>query len=503
MSRASKHRERPATVRWSNHRPVSARGAGAFTLIEVLVTVALLAVAMTAVIQIFNVSSDTTARTVANSDVVAQSAAVREALTDQTAKMYPGLLIIDCPTPTTPRREAHGGPEFMRIRHDRLVFLTSGDVDEYQSFTDPTRADPNPATPIHLKPRTANSSDALVYFGPGVPLTISTGQVRAMYFDDDGDPQGITLTASEWMFLHRSILLLLEVDPNADPSWNPTTMAQVTANGGMLQGGPLRQEFVNGSMDAIVSDNSSNYPASARTISQLVLRKNLDASDLLSENPSIASLWEPSFAPRNVTMENYGFLNHYSRGGSTFVPRLADFRIDWTDGGFTDPLLGPDNIANSGDEDKQPQTRWFGLRPDPNYDVDNSVLNDINIGNAPTLPYVAVRRQDFASGTRADEAAIYGIAPGSQTKIEWSRHGSSSNVNAAYRAIWREDTWAYRPKALRFTYRIYDAGNRLKQSTEVDINENGDFDPDDGVNDIQRRQLTRYGRTFSVIVPIP
>lgn len=479
------------------HRSLAPRG---FTLIEILVTAALLIITMAAMIQIFNVTSDTTTRTTANSAVMARSAAVREALSDQVSKMSPGLLIIESPMPTSVRAETEDGFRMWRLRHDRLVFLTTGDVDEYQSFTDPTRADPNGAVAMDQKPRTATSSEALVYFGPGTPLTISTGPVRPARIDDDTDPAGAVLTASEWVFLHRAILLNLDIDPNADPAWNPTTMSQVTAAGGMLNGGPLRPEFQNGSMDVIVSDTVGGYPATARAFASLILSKIPGPADLLGETPSIASLWQPSYAPRNANMQNVNLLNYYTRSGSNFVPGLADFRIEWTDGGSIDPL-GPDGIPFTGDEDLR--TRWFGLRPDPTFDIDDTTLNGIISGTGPELPYVAVRRQDFTTDTRNDAATAFGIAPGTQNRIEWSRNGNGSGTDSAYRAIWRLDTWQHRPKALRFTYRIFDDGNRLKQTTEIDLNENGDFDPDDGPNDQQRRLIMRWGRSFSVVVPVP
>lgn len=462
----------------------------AFTLVEVLVTIVLLIVVMAAVIQIFTISSDAAARTSANSEVNAKAATVREGLTDQVGKISPGLLIIDSPTPTTGRRETQDGFQLVQSRQDRLVFLVTGDVDEFQSFTDPTRANPNGAF-IDQEPRTASCSEALVYFGPGIPLTIAE-PVAPIPLADDLDFNSVKLTTSEWVFLHRTIMLMTNRDASSDPAWVPTTMTQVTAAGGMLNGGPLRSEFINGSMDAIVGDAGSNYPATARTFAALIMRKNLDASDLLSENPSIAALWQPSYAPRTATLQNPALLNYYSRGGASFVPGLADFRIEWTDGGPIDSVAG------------DLRTRWFGLRPDPTVNVSNAMLNSLAGGSPPVIPNYAVRRQDYSTDTRADAAVAFGIAAGSQNKIEWSRNGNLSGNDSAYRAIWRGDTWQYRPKALRFTYRIYDAGNRLKQTTEIDLDEDGDFDPDEAPpNDSQRRLMMRWGRTFSVVVPVP
>jgi len=118
------------------------------------------------------------------------------------------------------------------------------------------------------------------------------------------------------------------------------------------------------------------------------------------------------------------------------------------------------------------------------------VLNNLDTTD---LPYSAQRRVDAVTNTTQAELDAY-------ARIEWSALGNASSPDAAYRAIWRADTWDYRPKALRFTYRIYDAGNRLEQDTTVDLDEDGIYDPDDSN---ARRTMQRYGRRFSIVVPVP
>ncbi len=490
---SGKHADDPSC----NHRPRSAASPFAirhslfptrgFTLVELLVSIALLIVTMAALSQVFTIASDVTSRTTAHSELLAASAAFRETASDQLSKLSPdGLLIIESPPPApTPRREVQEGLLFLRPRHDRLVFLTHGDIDEYQSFTDPRRGDPsNPAG------ATAAASQALVYLGPGTPLTETDNPLQPRPLADDANLLSRTLTASEWVFLHRSILLMLEDVNPPDPNWNPPTMDNLTAPGGMLDGGPLRAEFLQGEMDAIVSGN--NRVANARSFAQLILGKALDNTDLLSADPSIASLWTPSRAPRSATMNNFNNRDYYTRGGSSFIPGLADFRIQWTDGRSIDSL-GPDGVAATGDEGG---TVWFGLRPDPTFIVNNS---DITTGQVPNIAY---RRQDFDQAPNTptpDEAEAFGIATGSQNRIEWTPT-NGADVNAAYRAIWRADTWRFRPKALRFTYRLYDTGNRLKQTTEIDLDEDGDADPD---GPAPPAIITRFGRPFSIVVQLP
>ncbi len=459
--------------------PNSTRRRRAFTLLEVMVSVGLLIIVMAAISQVFTISSDATARTTANSRVMAANAAVRQALTDQVSNMAAGgFLVIESPTPTRARSDIRKGERRFRLQHDRLVFLAIGDVDEYQSFTDPTRG-----TPTNPTLQTARSSQALVYFGPGTPLTRKAVPPVPQYLDQSV-PRSRLLPAADWVFQQRSILLLLEKDINADMGWLPPTLDSL-AGGGMLNGGPIYPEFWRGGMDAIVS--GVNMKANTQTLSDYVLGLSLDGTDLLSAHPSIEALWEPSLAPHTATLSVPAANDYYTRSGFNFVPHLADFRIEWTDGRQIDPL-GADGLPGTGDED--PQTRWFGLRPDPGFVVTDTVLNSLDTTD---IPYYADRRIDVVTNTTQAERDAY-------ARVEWSPTGGASDADAAYRAIWRADTWQYRPKALRFTYRIYDEGNRLEQSATVDLDEDGIFDPDDSN---ARRTMQRHGRRFSIVVPVP
>lgn len=451
-----------------------------FTLLEVMVSVALLIVVMAAISRVFTISSDATARTTANTRVTAANAAVRQALTDQVAKMVSrGILIIDCPKPTHSRCEIKKGERQFRLQHGSMVFLAAGDVGEYQSFTDPTRGRPDNPT---LK--TAESSEAIVYFGPGTPLTRLEVPPLPQYVDGVNHLSQ-ALPAADWIFQQRTILLLLEKSLAADPLFNPPRLDDLTTGAGMLNGGPLLPEFRDGSMDAIVS--GPDMQANARTIADYVLGLPLDGTDLLSAHPSIEALWKPSFAPSTATMNNTNNRDYYTRSGFNFVPHLADFRIEWTDGRQID-ALGPDGLPGTGDE--APETRWFGLRPDPNFVVTKTVLDELATTD---IPYIARRRIDVVNDTTQEELDAY-------ARVEWASARNVPDPNAAYRAIWRADTWDSRPKALRFTYRIYDAGNRMAQDTTVDLDEDGIYDPDDSEF---RRTMRRYGRRFSIVVPVP
>lgn len=477
-----------------------------FTLIELMVVMTILGLTIVAASQLFTITSDATVRTDANAQVIQRSRQINERLEDQVGKLAnESMLIINCPRPIFGVAENKASLRWP-MRWDSLVLVTRGDNDEYESFIDRRRG--SFADPM-LSP--ATSSEAIVYFGPGLPLTTDPNSfVTPLTLND---PQ---LTAQEWMFLHRSILLLLEKrDDIPNGSFDPTvTIPRISdqlAAGGIFNNptiGTLLGVYRDNSIDVLVSDD--NLQASAASVSDIILQKDLFA-DLLSDNPSIAPLWQPSWAPRTVRVEN-NFRNardHYTRSGSNFMPGLADFRIEWTDGGVdtlgADLNPGPD-INGDGIRDgtgDEGGTRWFGLRESPGLPADSNMTDAVidNVTNRlnPTpLPNVAIMRSNpvlFPEGADAYQA------------VEWSELDSNIGINAAYRAIWRGDTWDLRPKALRFTYRLYDDGNRLKQNTPIDLDRDGDFDPDDNgfpfQPDVTRRELVRFGREFSVVVKLP
>jgi hypothetical protein len=433
------------------------RRAFAFTVIELLVSMGILIVAIFALATVFDMSSETTGRTVAHAEILEASAAVQQRVTDQVSKIEPGLLIIESPAPTLARSEIQGGERLFRLRHDRLVFVAMGAPGEFQSFTDPVRG-----TPTDPTQEPASSREALIYLGPGIPLSDATPPQELDFLAPT-----VGLTAVEWVFAHRAILLLTD-DP-LHAGWFPPDMNVIAGAGGLLKGGSLASiapDIRQGRMDAVISNTL--YRASGATIIDII--NSLTPAALLVAAPPIAGLWDANLTPTTASLGNTADPDYYTRSGSTLQPRLADFRIEWTD--MRDNLGVPDY-----------GTRWFGLRPywaSPVTDVD-------------AVQFKAQCRRDFTSvsipSPEEDERLVF------ESKIEWSNPtNGAANAQAAYRAIWRADTWQYRPKALRFTYRIYDAQNRLKQRTEIDLNEDGIADASD---------VVRWGQEFSIVVPIP
>jgi hypothetical protein len=426
-----------------------------------------LVVAMFALAAVFNISSETTSRTVSHAELLEASAAVQQRISSQLARIEPGLLIIESPKPTEARAEVQGGEELFRLRHDRIVFVAMGAPEEFQSFTDPTCG-----TPADPAKEPAAGREALEYFGPGIPLADTPALTERPF-----DSAAVHLPASEWVLVHRALVLLLD-NPN-HAGWAPPDMGVLT--GGLLAGGhlsgPATLSIYQGAMDAVYS--SPTDLGEGRTIIQFIAELN-PATQLLVATPVIAGLWEPNLAPSTVSLDPAMPLDYYTHGGFTLQPRLADFRIEWTDGrsiasGAAEPARG---------------TRWFGLRP-----YWNSPLT------APSsLQFKAQRRCDVTSPSvpSPEEEERLAFAE----KIEWSNPSNGAeDVNAAYRAIWRADTWEYRPKALRFTYRIYNASDRLKQAVHLDLDEDGVLDHDEGA--AWPDLVTRFGQEFSIVVPLP
>jgi hypothetical protein len=125
------------------------------------------------------------------------------------------------------------------------------------------------------------------------------------------------------------------------------------------------------------------------------------------------------------------------------------------------------------------------LQPDPSFNPDPA--------DPDSQTYLAVRRQDTTFETTPAETASF------TNEIEYAGLAAAPGVNANYRAIWRKGTWGLRPKALRFTFRIIDARNRLRAHTTIDNDEDGDPDPDGTASPTL---VTRFGEEFSYVIPL-
>jgi len=272
---------------------------------------------------------------------------------------------------------------------------------------------------------------------------------------------------------------------------------------GMLFGGLFDPRYYKGEADLVFADPARH--SDAQTIIDEVRNHPYPFADF-------TALWQANLTPVSVSLlDALNSADYYSRSGFTFLPRLADFHIEWTDGRRIDPL-GPDGYPlgdprDSNDNDTR--TRWFGLAPER----DPATPPDPNnpVGTIETMNYQA-RMRAIASSAPKNPSNPNPLNPDNDTaetaafaNIEYGYDpsgsvGVSPKQYAGYRAVWRTDNWQYRPKALRFTFRLYDAGNRIQSATTIDLDENGTADPN---NVAIKPLITRSGQEFSIVVAVP
>ncbi|GJQ26771.1 MAG: hypothetical protein HBSAPP02_18030 [Phycisphaerae bacterium] len=442
------------------------RGRRGFTLVELMVALGILLAAILAVSRIFSISSDVTSRTAAHAELLEAAAGVRERLAAELARLAPdSLLIIDSPRPTLARGDVPNDRRLFRMRHDRLVFVThSANQSAYQSQTH--RWAVTPAT-VDRSPPT--SGQAIVYFGP--TLAVQADGLEYSFEDD-----ATALAASQWIYGHRNTLFFSEIPPNTDPTWTPMTTNAFEA---MLSGGPLAPTLRDGRTDVLLdSDPASIEGSYVERFSEFIRNKTF--ADILSAAPSIRALWEPHLAPTTFSLADTADRDFYTRLGSILRHGMADVRIEWTDGRRVNP--NDPNPAN-----RNFNTRWFGLFPDGTQNVD--------LTQPDNLTFYASRRQNALGDTTPSENQTFA------DQIEWAPFANAAHVDAAYRAIWRADTWSFRPKAIRVTMRLYDGTNRLKDTSTIDLDEDGDPDPDGNI--LPPYVVTRYGIEHSFVLPVP
>ena len=507
-----------------SRQPLAGRVAArrGFTLIELMVSVALLVAVILMVSQIFDISTRAASRTNAQSEVFSGAAAFRERISADVSRMMPGLLVIDSPPPTPVRAEVPGGEVIFRQRQDRIFFIAGGAPGQYESLTDPTRGEAYLGAPLtgtySLHPGNwtpSASSAAMMYYGPSEPMDAS-GNPRQL--DAPADPR--PPTASEWVFVNRA--LLIGSEPNAgagyfgntvtpQPAWWPQYQQWRNTMGAdyaaflssLTAAGPLTvpNNYLNGTMDVLFPFPPVPPNAIPMSPAELIDRLNAKLSGIaMAGMPGIQiqDLWQLGRAPVTATLRDPTAYDYYKRNGANFMPRMADIRIEWTDGLSVEPpppYYGGPNAA------PDLRTRWFGLTCDAN--------NAPNPGNAASLnglSYTARRRADpinnannYYTGTSVSAGIINAYNTETDTFINQIESAPSSGSSAQYRAVWRTDNWQYRPKALRITYRLFDARNKMESDSTVDLDDDDFADPEGGTPYV----VSRYGQEFSLIIPVP
>lgn len=411
----------------------------AFTLVELLVSVAILVVALLAVGKIFKMCSDASSAVIAHADVLERLQTISRAIEADLRSITPGLLIInswplpaagstlfsDQPTdiddPTNAVRTAfYDAIPRVRFRSDGLAFLSAGGPNLHQS---------------HWSTPPVSSGQAVIFYGHSWP----------------GNPYAPTslpaIAATDWVLCRRATLILLFdlagfIHGQPGITWgdlSPPKLFPVAGNAFLAS-----NEFRFCRVDAVVGEHPTLLkPVIGETLDMLMrkIRKRVDKARAKgwSQWPAgdIFGLGGRSELPAKF--------NDYRRAGALLADHVGDFIIEWTDG-------------------KGSPQNWFGAHRDIDGD-----------GNADVSPAVFLTQ----IGTQwVDVATAFQAV-------------TSTQLGDPYLAIWNKTTWDSRPKALRITMRLYDANRRLRQSVRL---------IDSGGTPVT---ATRYGQEHQVVIPIP
>jgi type II secretory pathway pseudopilin PulG len=443
--------------------PVRSGRRAAFTLIEALVSVALLLAIMLAVAQVFSMSSTASGRAIGQAETIEAAAVFEQAVRSQLARLKPSsLLIIESPPPLLAHPESDLGPAAFSIRHDRLVFIAAGAADEFQSATD--REQPSSNYPGG---RPFTSSEAFIYFGPGDP-----------------DGQGLpNVPARDWLISQR--VILLGADAGAFRSF--TGEAPLPAGG-------LPDPFVPPPQGIYACGIDAVDGTAAQVVAQALTR--------LGSGLPIRGYWDLTRCPTRLGIDPPGNpsdqLNYYRRAAFNLQNRIADLRIEWTDGSPVDPRPqpGPPLGDFATYQPIDPATQWFGQRrdtsgargwTDPAPAFDN-VSGDV------------VEHALWWARFSAAGAPVPPALPVGPLGVEF--YGTyASPAEVRYRAIWTPVTWDARPKALRFTFRVYDAQDRL--ATEEAYDQTPWTTPTPYAVAGQPVAVKRSGLEYSFVVRLP
>lgn len=446
------------------------RGRG-FTLIEALVAIALLLAVMLAIARVFEMTSLASGRTIGQSETVEAAAAFEQAVRTQIARIKAdspdSLLVIESPTPLTDMPETLQGAPVFSVRHDRLVFIAQHDQPEgFRSLTDRWIPSNNPPIgPGAGQDRQAFSSpEALIYFGPGDP-----------------DGRGLLNTpVKDWILSQRIVLLGARRPAPATPRFTSFCGDVPPVQYPLFPGLSVYSSLLNCGVDAV-----------EETSDELVTR--------IAFNPinSSPGLWDLTVCPSSVSVSEPTSPTYYERAAFNLLPHVADLRIEWTDGSAVDPR------AAVGGGLQNPATQWFGQNRDTV--GDHGFLRPRDPAG-PTGDVCSKREWLWAFDPVPPGPVLPDSAPtayghpvvGTLGQIE------TEGVNA-YRAVWNHATWAFRPKALRFTFRVYDSQNHLSDTDSYNqapwaasptwLNPNDPRSPGGRVR--------RYGLEYSFVVNLP
>jgi len=443
----------------------------AFTLIEALVAIALMVAVMLAIARVFEMTSLASGRTIGQSETVEAAATFEQAVRTQIARIKSdspdSLLVIESPTPLTDQYETADGAPVFSMRHDRLVFIAQHNEPEgFRSLTDRSIPSNNPPIgPGAGQDRlTFSSPEALIYFGPGDP-----------------DGRGLlNAPAKDWLISQRIVLLGARRPAPATPRFTSFSGDVPPVQYPLFPGMSVYPALLRCGIDAV-----------EETSDELVTRVALNP---INSSPG---LWDLTVCPTSVTVSDPTDPAFYGRAAFNLVPRIADLRIEWTDGSAVDPRPAV------GGGLQNPATQWFGQNRDT---VGNRGFLRPRDPSGPSGDVCSKREwlwqfDPVPPGPVLPESAPTAFGHpvvGTLGQIE------TEGVNA-YRAVWNRGTWAFRPKALRFTFRVYDSQNHLSETDTYNQTPWAAIPTWLSPNDPRTRggRVRRYGLEYSFVVRLP
>jgi len=381
-----------------------------------MVSVAIMVLAMLAVGYIFSSVSKTSGLTTANIELTDSIDVLQRIMQEDLRLIVPGVLIIQSPLPMVDLRDRPGEPLIRQTRADAMAFLASGPPGYFQSFWNPR----------------VTSSEAVLFFGQGLNETMSAPPNlfdrvlcrRAILFVPE------TLTGTPELNGGWSGYVASEKDPNYLP---PTTLGE-TVWGHRLMFNQLNSRLTTAKVDVVQT----------HTLTDLVfLLRGLGDPNRVAD-PNLPGLTDRCFAPAALPRDPT-LVHERGRGCFNLMHRVGDVIVEWTDGSVADP--------RSGSYDGRLQ--WFGL----GRDVDGDGVIALG-GDRPGSA-------DVVSRTRWSTRYGQPVAPISLLELAWDDRAPPASYGSSpgtYRAVWTEDTWAYRPKAIRITVRLYDQSRRVRDA---------------------------------------
>lgn len=391
----------------------------AFTLAELMVSVAILLVAMLAVGYIFSGVSKTSSLTMANIELNDALAVIQQTMQADLQTLAPVVFLIHSPEPENrSARDFTGEPLLTQNRSDAFTCVSSGPPRLFQSYWNPA----------------VYSPDAILFYGHGMELYNKTLRDSPNLFDR--------------VYCRRAVLLVPNLFPAKDPSWghgmgrtDPNYLPPMSY-GTTLWDSANAFNFLNTNIQWSRVDVIQQHTATDLAIRMRDLVKNGEPyRALIARNLAPA---EPPTDPNYVSERGLHCFN--------LLHHVGDVIVEWTDGSMANPLAAanhPDRL----------RLQWFGRGRD--VDGNGLIRTAIQLeGSTDVVSYTAWIAQQPGKVRPFAENALAPTTDGTPPE-----KGASSPLGV-YMAAWTEQSWAYRPKAIRMTVRLYDVNKRFRDDND-------------------------------------